>query len=165
LEVTLDFCQQKPDKNQKFRHNQKFKKQRDNLSHVISEKIAVSTSARNELIDITEKIQEIITKNKIKEGTCLVFVQHATAAVMLFENADPALCTDFIEHMQKTIPQGVWRHDKIDGNGDAHLKSGIVGCSETMPIKAGKLGLGTWQAVTLCEFDGPRKRTITVVIQ
>lgn len=132
---------------------------------MVLEKISLETKKRNELIDITDKIQEIVTKNKTKEGMCLVFVQHATAAVMLFENADPALCDDFIEHMQKTIPQGVWKHDKIDGNGDAHIKSGIVGCSETIPIKDGKLGLGTWQAITLCEFDGPRKRTITVVIQ
>ena len=132
---------------------------------MISEKISLETKKRNELIDITDKIQEIVAKNKAKEGTCLVFVQHATAAVMLFENADPALCDDFIEHMQKTIPQGIWKHDKIDGNGDAHIKSGIVGCSETIPIKDGKLGLGTWQGITLCEFDGPRKRTITVVIQ
>ena len=132
---------------------------------MISEKISIETKKRNELIDITDKIQEIVAKNKAKEGTCLVFVQHATAAVMLFENADPALCDDFIEHMQKTIPQGIWKHDKIDGNGDAHIKSGIVGCSETIPIKDGKLGLGTWQGITLCEFDGPRKRTITVVIQ
>ena len=132
---------------------------------MISEKISIETKKRNELIDITDKIQEIVAKNKAKEGTCLVFVQHATAAVMLFENADPALCDDFIEHMQKTIPQGIWKHDKIDGNGDAHIKSGIVGCSETIPITDGKLGLGTWQGITLCEFDGPRKRTITVVIQ
>ena len=132
---------------------------------MISEKISLETKKRNELIDITDKIQEIVAKNKAKEGTCLVFVQHATAAVMLFENADPALCDDFIEHMQKTIPQGIWKHNKIDGNGDAHIKSGIVGCSETIPIKDGKLGLGTWQGITLCEFDGPRKRTITVVIQ
>jgi secondary thiamine-phosphate synthase enzyme len=132
---------------------------------MISEKISIETKKRNELIDITDRIQEIITKNKTKEGICLVFVPHATAAVMLFENADPALCDDFIEHMQKTIKQGIWKHDKIDGNGDAHLKSGIVGCSETIPIQNNQLQLGTWQAVTLCEFDGPRKRTINVVIQ
>ena len=90
---------------------------------------------------------------------------HATAAVMLFENADPALCDDFIEHLQKTIPQGIWKHDKIDGNGDAHIKSGIIGCSETIPIQNNKLKLGTWQSITLCEFDGPRKRTINVVLK
>jgi len=132
---------------------------------MIKEKIFIKTKERNELLDITNKIQESITKNKITEGLCFVFVPHATAAIMLFENADPALCTDFLEHMQKTIPQGKWRHDKIDGNGDAHIKSGIVGCSETIPVKNKKLQLGTWQAITLCEFDGPRKRTINVVIK
>lgn len=132
---------------------------------MISEKITLSTSKRNELTDITEKIQEIVTKSDIKEGICLVFVPHATAAIMLFENADYALCDDFIEYMQKAIPQGKWKHDKIDGNGDAHIKSGIVGCSETIPIKDSKLMLGTWQGITLCEFDGPRKRTINVVIK
>jgi secondary thiamine-phosphate synthase enzyme len=132
---------------------------------MISESITLETRKRNELIDITSNVQEIITKNKIKEGLCLVFVPHATAAVMLFENADPALCEDFLEHLQKTIPKGSWQHDKIDGNGDAHIKSGLIGCSETIPIKNKELRLGTWQAVTLCEFDGPRKRNITVVIQ
>ena len=132
---------------------------------MISEKITVSTTKRNELIDITADIQESIIKSKIKEGVCLVFVPHATAAVMLFENADPALCDDFIEYLQKAIPQGKWRHDKIDGNGDAHIKSGIVGCSETIPIKNSKLQLGTWQSITLCDFDGPRKRKINVVIK
>ena len=131
---------------------------------MISEKITISTSKRNELIDITSEIQEIVTKSN-KEGACLVFVPHATAAIMLFENADPALCDDFIEYMQKAIPQGKWKHDKIDGNGDAHIKSGIVGCSETIPIKDSKLMLGRWQGITLCEFDGPRKRTINVVIK
>ncbi|MBW2973369.1 secondary thiamine-phosphate synthase enzyme YjbQ [Candidatus Woesearchaeota archaeon] len=131
---------------------------------MISDKISLNTSKRNELLDITAKIQEIIQKSNVKEGLCLVFVPHATAAVMLFENADPALCDDFINYFKKAVPEGIWKHDKIDGNGDAHIKSGIVGCSESIPIKDNKLKLGTWQGITFCEFDGPRKRTIQVKV-
>jgi secondary thiamine-phosphate synthase enzyme len=131
---------------------------------MISEKITINTKKRTELIDITAEVQEIIRKNKIKEGMCTVFVPHATAAVMLFENADPALCDDFINHLNKTIPAGIWKHDKIDSNGDSHIKSGIVGCSETIPIQDEQLNLGQWQSITLCEFDGPRKRTIQIQV-
>jgi len=131
---------------------------------MISEKIILKTSKRNELIDITSDVEAIVKKSDVKDGLCIVFVPHATAAVMLFENADPALCEDFIEYWQKAVPQGKWRHDKIDGNGDAHIKSGTVGCSETIPIKENKLELGTWQGITICEFDGPRKRTIIVKV-
>ena len=131
---------------------------------MISDKILLNTQKRNELIDITEDVAEAIKKSKVKEGFCLVFVPHATASVMLFENADPALCDDFINYFKKNVPEGVWKHDKIDGNGDAHIKSGIVGCSEIIPIKDNKLQLGTWQGITFCEFDGPRKRTIHVKV-
>ena len=131
---------------------------------MILEKITVDTKKRNELTDITSQVQEVIQKNKIKEGLCTVFVPHATAAIMLFENADPALCDDFINYMNKIIPAGIWKHDRIDSNGDSHIKSGIVGCSETIPIKDEKLQLGQWQSITLCEFDGPRKRTIQIQV-
>lgn len=126
--------------------------------------IKIKTQTRNQLIDITEKIKQAIKASKTKEGICLVFVPHATAAIMLFENADPALCDDFVNHMSKTIPKGMWKHDQLDGNGDSHIKSGIVGCSEIIPVKDQKPALGRWQGVTLCEFDGPRERTIEVQV-
>lgn len=131
---------------------------------MIFESFEVKTEKRNQLLNITDQVEGIIAKNSIKEGVCLVFVPHATAAIMLFENYDPALCDDFINALNKLIPQGQWKHDKIDGNGDAHIKSGIIGASETIPIKNGKLQLGTWQGITLCEFDGPRKRKIHVKV-
>lgn len=127
-------------------------------------KIMLKTKKRNELIDITSKVKDAIKNSKAKDGLCIIFTPHATAAIMLFENADPALCEDFIQHWQKTVPQGKWRHDKIDGNGDAHIKSGTIGCSETIPIKENELELGTWQGITFCEFDGPRTRTILVKV-
>jgi len=85
-----------------------------------------------------------------------LYVQGATAALMIQENWDDSVQTDVIQLLQQLIPRGVWLHDRQDGNGDAHLKAGLVGPSETVPIIGGKLGLSTWQNVFLCEFDGPR---------
>ncbi|KAJ6243794.1 hypothetical protein M0813_22235 [Anaeramoeba flamelloides] len=84
---------------------------------------------------------------------------------MIQENWDESVQTDVINFLGKLIPKGVWIHDKQDGNGDSHLKSGLIGPSETIPIVEGSLGLGTWQNIFLCEFDGPRtKRKIIVTI-
>lgn len=122
----------------------------------------LKTHKREEIIDITEKIKEIVKKNKVKEGLCLIYVPHATAAITINENADPNIAFDFIEAMNKLIPPGIWKHDKIDNNGAAHIKSAIIGPSITIPIKDSSLLLGTWQGIMFCEFDGPRDRRIIV---
>jgi len=94
-----------------------------------------------------------------------VYVQGATAAIMIQENWDNSVQNDVITLLRKLIPNGVWEHDAQDNNGDAHLKAGIVGPSESIPIIEGKMGLSTWQNIFLCEFDGPRnKRNIAVTI-
>lgn len=125
----------------------------------------INTSQRMEMIDINSKIDEIVAKSGVKEGLCSVFVQHATAAIAVNENYDPNICLDFNDLLAKLIPQGKWRHDAVDGNADAHIKATIVGPNETIPIKNGKLLLGTWQSIMLCEFDGPRQdRKVTVTI-
>lgn len=94
-----------------------------------------------------------------------IYAQGATAAIMIQENWDDSVQTDVIHLLQKLIPNGVWLHDKQDGNGDAHLKAGIVGPSETIPIVNGKMGLSTWQNIFFCEFDGPRQdRKIVITI-
>jgi secondary thiamine-phosphate synthase enzyme len=94
-----------------------------------------------------------------------VYVQGATAAIMIQENWDESVQTDVVHLLQKLIPKGVWLHDRQDGNGDAHLKSGLVGPAETIPLVDGKLGLSRWQNVVLCEFDGPRsERTIVCTV-
>ena len=127
--------------------------------------LSFSTSKKQELIDITGRINEIIKKSKIKDGICNIFAAHATAAIIINENYDPNICLDLIDALNKLIPSGVWRHDRIDGNADAHLKSAILGPSETIPIKNNELSLGRWQACMLVELDGPRSdRGIIITI-
>lgn len=131
----------------------------------MQEEITLSTSKKQELIDITDKINAIIKKSKIKNGLCNVFAAHATAAIIINENYDPNICLDLIDALNKLIPSGIWRHDRIDGNADAHIKSAILGPSETIPIKGEELGLGKWQSVMFAELDGPRNnRRIIITI-
>ena len=125
--------------------------------------ISISTSAHNGLYDITEEVRAIVAQSKVQEGFVNVYVQGATAAIMIQENWDDSVQTDVINLLKELIPAGVWLHDRQDGNGDAHLKAGIVGPSETIPIVNGKLGLSTWQNIFVCEFDGPRSRRNIVV--
>lgn len=129
------------------------------------EEFSLSTSKKQELIDITGKLNSIIKKSKIKNGICNVFAAHATAAIIINENYDPNICLDLLDALNKLVPSGIWRHDRIDGNADAHIKSAILGPSETIPIKNGELSLGRWQAIQFCELDGPRSdRKIIVTI-
>ncbi len=125
--------------------------------------ISISTSAHNGLYDITEEVRAIVAQSKVQEGFVNVYVQGATAAIMIQENWDDSVQTDVINLLKELIPAGVWLHDRQDGNGDAHLKAGIVGPSEIIPIVNGKLGLSTWQNIFVCEFDGPRSRRNIVV--
>ncbi len=127
--------------------------------------IQISTDNHNGLYDITKQVESIVQKSPIKNGIVSVYVQGATAAIMIQENWDDSVQTDVITLLRKLIPQGVWEHDAQDGNGDAHLKAGLVGPSETIPIINGKLGLSTWQNIFVCEFDGPRSvRNVVVSI-
>ena len=131
----------------------------------MQEEIILSTSKKQELIDITDKVSNIIKKSKIKNGICSVFTAHATAAIIINENYDPNICLDLLDALNKLVPRGIWRHDRIDGNADAHIKSAILGPSETIPIKNGKLQLGQWQSIMMAELDGPRSnRKIIVTI-
>ncbi|MBI1194928.1 MAG: YjbQ family protein [Gammaproteobacteria bacterium] len=118
--------------------------------------ITVATHQRETLVDITEQVKAAVRASGVTDGLLSVYVQGATAAVMIQENWDESVQTDVVNFLRKLIPKGVWLHDAQDGNGDAHLKAGLVGPSETVPIIDGKLGLSTWQNIFLCEFDGPR---------
>ena len=118
--------------------------------------ITVKTSQREELIDITNLVNSVVQESGIQNGLVSLYAQGATAAIMIQENWDASVRTDVINCLQKLIPRGVWLHDRQDGNGDSHLKSGLVGPSETIPLIDGKVGLSTWQNLFLCEFDGPR---------
>ncbi len=129
--------------------------------------ITVKTSQREELIDITNLVNSVVQKSGIENGLVSLYAQGATAAIMIQENWDASVRTDVIDCLQKLIPRGVWLHDRQDGNGDSHLKSGLVGPSETIPLIDGKVGLSTWQNLFLCEFDGPRteRKIVCTIIE
>ena len=127
--------------------------------------ITISSTKREELIDITSKVKDIVKESKIKQGICTLYTPHATGAIIINENADPNICDDILEALKNLIPAGKWRHDQIDNNADAHIKSSIIGCSRTIPIKNGDLQLGTWQAAMFMDLDGPREsRKIIITI-
>ncbi len=121
-------------------------------------KIQISTERRQTLVDITAEVEEVVRESGVREGLVSVYAQGATSAVMIQENWDNSVQEDVINFLTKIIPQGMWLHDRQDGNGDAHLKAGIVGPSETIPISEGKLALSQWQNIFFCEFDGPRQQ-------
>ena len=127
--------------------------------------IQISTNHKNGLYDITAQVKNVVHQSGVQNGMVSVYVQGATAAIMIQENWDQSVQNDVLALLQKLIPPGVWEHDAQDNNGDAHLKAGIVGPSETIPILNGGLGLSTWQNIFLCEFDGPRSsRRIVVTV-
>lgn len=125
--------------------------------------LTVKTSSKIQMIDITRQIQDLVRQSKLQQGICIVFVPHTTAAVTINENADPAVIHDIIGELSKVIPQqDNYRH--MEGNSAAHIKTTIVGCSQTVIIEDGCLQLGTWQSIFFCEFDGPRNRKVWVKI-
>lgn len=119
--------------------------------------ITVATDQRETLVDITDQVKRFVSTSGVQDGIVSVYAQGATAAVMIQENWDESVQTDVVNFLRRIIPKGVWLHDRQDGNGDSHLKAGLVGPSETVPVIKGKLGLSTWQNIFLCEFDGPRR--------
>ena len=125
--------------------------------------VSVKTTERENLYDITAQVEGVVARSGVDTGICSVYVRGATAALMVQENWDASVQTDVMTLLRKLIPRGAWLHDRQDGNGDAHLKAGIVGPGETIPICGGELGLSQWQNIFLCEFDGPRERREIVV--
>ena len=120
-------------------------------------KITINTTQKQELIDISDKVNELVKKSKVKEGICNVFVKHATAAIVINENYDPNVCVDFLNALNKAFPDHAgYLHDRVDNNAGAHIKAAVLGPSETIPIENGKLKLGTWQSIMVVELDGPR---------
>ena len=126
--------------------------------------LKISTKKQQEIVVLTNQIKKLIENSKILDGNCVVYVPHATAAIMINENHDPNLLDDFLNGLEKIVPSGIWKHDQIDNNGAAHIKAGIIGPSETILIKDNKLILGTWQGIMLCDFDGPRNRIVYIQV-
>lgn len=125
----------------------------------------ITSSRKHEMIDITERVQAVVDESGDDEGICAIYVAHATAAIVVNENADPNVCVDVLDALDKLIPDGVWRHDRVDGNAAAHIKAAILGPSEAIPVRNGLLVLGKWQAVMMVELDGPRERRIIISVR
>ena len=128
--------------------------------------IRIRTNQHETLVDITEETKKAVDSADIRTGLCNIYVRGATAGIMIQENWDESVQRDVISLLRKMIPGGIWEHDRQDGNGDSHLKAGLVGPSETVPIMQGTIALSTWQNIFLCEFDGPREeREIVITVQ
>ncbi|MEP6703790.1 MAG: secondary thiamine-phosphate synthase enzyme YjbQ [Acidobacteriota bacterium] len=122
--------------------------------------IKVSSSAREEMIDLTSKVEKLIPEKG--DGICVCFTQHTTCGLTINENADPDVQSDMLGFLQRLIPQYEPNFKHFEHNSDAHIKSSIVGSSVPIPIEKGTLLLGRWQGIYLCEFDGPRERKVVV---
>lgn len=121
-------------------------------------KIAITTSGSMQFIDITDRIEQIISKERINEGLCCLFNPHTTAGLTINEGADPAVKEDIIAGLQKITPHLAYKH--LEGNSPAHIMASLMGASLTIFITDQNLVLGTWQKIFFCEFDGPRSRSI-----
>ncbi len=127
--------------------------------------IEVATRSARELVDITREVRAHVNRSGVADGLCSLYAQGATAALMVQENDDPNLPIDVLDCLDGLVPGGRWRHDRIDDNGAAHIQAGIVGPSETIPVRGAELALSRWQNVFLCDFDGPRRhRRVLVTI-
>ena len=123
----------------------------------------VMTTTQTEFIEITYSVQEAVQKTGMRDGICLIFIPHTTAAVTINENADPSVVQDIVMELNKMVPfKNQYRH--MEGNSPAHIKASLMGCSEIVLVESGKLVLGTWQGIFFCEFDGPRNRKVHVKV-
>lgn len=123
--------------------------------------LTIKTGSRIEMIDITEKVADFITKRNIKNGICCLFVAHTTAGITINENADFTVQLDINNRLSKIIPVSE-SYSHLEGNSDSHIKSTIVGSSINIIIDGGRPVLGTWQSIYFCEFDGPRNRRLYI---
>ncbi len=128
----------------------------------MQETLRLRTRRKFEVVDLTDGVAAVVERSRLAEGVCTVFVRHATAAIVINENADAGVRADIVAALGKLFPEGVWEHDRVDDNGAAHLKVAILGPSEAVPVPGGRLLLGTWQGIALVECDGPREREIVV---
>ena len=131
---------------------------------IIFQKLSVKTSKREDLIEISDRIRQIVKDSNIKEGVCRIFVPHTTAGITINENADPAVIEDIVEFLAKLIPKSS-NFSHHEGNSDAHIKSSLTGTSLEILIHDYNIVLGTWQGIMFTEYDGPRNRTVYVQIQ
>ena len=127
--------------------------------------LRIRTTQKREMIDLTTRVAEIVARADVAEGLCSVYTPHATAAIVVNENDDPNVCVDVLDALDRLVPAGIWRHDRVDGNAASHIQASILGPGETIPVRDGKLCLGRWQAIMLVELDGPRERLVLITLR
>lgn len=126
------------------------------------EKLRVHSTAREELVDITSEVEAVLANGEVDDGICVLLTQHTTCGLTINENADPDVQSDMLGFLRRLIPQHEPHFRHFEHNSDAHIKSSLFGSSVTVPFEDGRLLLGRWQGIYLCEFDGPRERTVLV---
>jgi len=125
--------------------------------------LEVRSGRRSDAIDITERVQEVVRESGVQTGLCQVYVPHTTAGVFINENADPDALSDILETLEALVPwENGYRH--AEGNAAAHIKAALIGTSQTVPIRDGRLALGRWQGIYFADFDGPRERHLQVTV-
>lgn len=124
--------------------------------------LTVRTHSRTHLVDITDQVRDVVEKSGVRKGQVTVYVPHTTAGCLINENADPDVAHDLLMTLDRLAPREDARYKHAEGNSDAHLKTSMVGTSQTVFIEEGRLVLGTWQGIFLAEFDGPRSRSVHV---
>jgi len=125
--------------------------------------ISVSTSSRNEFVDITDKVGNMVRESGVKDGYVLLYVPHTTAAVTINENYDPSVKRDILDKLSELVPPNAG-YAHTEGNADSHIKSSIIGVTKFIPVMDGRIQLGRWQGIFFCEFDGPRSRRLLVEV-
>jgi secondary thiamine-phosphate synthase enzyme len=124
---------------------------------------SVDTKERQQAIDVTDAVRAVVRRSGAGDGLCHVMVLHSTAALIVNETDDPNIGSDVIQALARSVPEHAgWLHDRIDDNAHAHIKAALLGPSELLAVRGGELVLGTWQRLILMEFDGPRKRQVSV---
>jgi secondary thiamine-phosphate synthase enzyme len=126
--------------------------------------LKIQSNRREEMIEITSQVEKLLREIETKEGVCILFTQHTTCGLTINENADPDVKSDMLLFLKNLIPQFYEGFRHFEHNSDAHIKSSFVGSSVTVPIENGKLLLGRWQGIYLCEFDGARERKVLMKI-
>ncbi len=130
---------------------------------ILKEELIIKTQKKEELVDITTRVKELVAAKEISDGICQLFVPHTTAGIVINENADPDVAADILSALNMMLPSNyTYRH--LEGNAEAHVKSCLIGSSANIFISNKQLVLGTWQGIFFCEFDGPRKRQVYVKI-
>jgi secondary thiamine-phosphate synthase enzyme len=129
---------------------------------MVRKTLHLETTQTQQMLDVTRSLKSIAAAHP-ECGLMSIYARGATAAVMIQENWDPNITTDILRCLSTMAPAGQWLHDQVDGNADAHIKAGIVGPSETIPLENGQMLLSTWQNVFFCDFDGPRSNRELVV--